>query len=41
MHRDLKPANICIGSGKNSNILYLLDFGMAKKIIPSQYSKKG
>jgi serine/threonine protein kinase len=31
VHRDLKPANIMMGYGKKSNIVYLIDFGLAKK----------
>jgi len=33
VHRDLKPENICIGSGKYQNIVYLIDFGLAKRYI--------
>lgn len=31
LHRDLKPENFLIGLGNNSKIVYLIDFGLAKK----------
>jgi serine/threonine protein kinase len=31
IHRDLKPANIMVGLGKKENIIYLIDYGLAKK----------
>lgn len=31
VHRDLKPENFAIGQGQASQLVYLLDFGLAKK----------
>ena len=31
LHRDIKPDNYCIGNEENTNTIYLIDYGLAKR----------
>lgn len=33
IHRDQKPDNYCVGIGRAQKLLYLIDFGLAKKYV--------
>uniref|UniRef100_A0A914Z2U5 Protein kinase domain-containing protein n=1 Tax=Panagrolaimus superbus TaxID=310955 RepID=A0A914Z2U5_9BILA len=35
LHRDIKPHNYSIGLGKRANIIYMLDFGIARQFVKS------
>lgn len=34
LHRDIKPDNLAVGIREHSKTIYLIDFGLAKKINP-------
>lgn len=36
IHRDLKPSNMIVGSGINTQTIYLVDFGKSKKFMDSE-----
>jgi len=33
VHRDVKPDNFCLGLGKTSHRIYMIDLGLAKRYI--------
>lgn len=35
MHRDIKPSNFLLGRGKDSNKVFLTDFGISKSFLQS------
>eukprot|EP00356_Strombidium_inclinatum_P014627 CAMPEP_0170492606 /NCGR_PEP_ID=MMETSP0208-20121228/12499_1 /TAXON_ID=197538 /ORGANISM="Strombidium inclinatum, Strain S3" /LENGTH=131 /DNA_ID=CAMNT_0010768373 /DNA_START=475 /DNA_END=870 /DNA_ORIENTATION=- len=39
IHRDVKPDNFLMGLGENSNVLHVIDLGLAKRYIDVKTSK--
>lgn len=37
LHRDIKPENFLIGTGRQGNIVYAVDFGLAKEFCAERY----
>lgn len=36
IHRDIKPENFLVGTGKRANMIYVIDYGLARRF----YDKK-
>lgn len=39
LHRDIKPESFLVGTGTQGNILYVVDFGLAKEFCDAERSK--
>lgn len=33
LHRDVKPENFCMGMGRKSHVVYIIDYGLSKRYI--------
>ena len=38
LHRDIKPDNFVMGLHKNKNIVYVIDYGLAKRFLMGAYN---
>ena len=39
VHRDIKPGNIMLGMGSDASKLFLIDYGLAKKVVSHSTEK--
>ena len=37
LHRDIKPDNFLMGLGKKGNLVYAIDFGLAKRFVKKYF----